>query len=186
MISALTGTIVAHDGRSVDLDVHGVTFHLFVVPRAIEGWPLQSTQTIATYLHVREDALELFGFIDTRERKLFERLLTVSGVGPRLALSVLSAGSVNDLEAAIDRGDATLLMKVSGVGTKTAQRIVLDLRGKLVDDMSGDTALSSTIDALVHLGYSSREAREAARETSTELRVEDRVRAALKRLGRKT
>lgn len=186
MISALRGTIVAHDERTVSLDVHGVVFSLFVVPRTMENWPLQSVQTISTYLHVREDALELYGFSDVRERRLFERLLSVSGVGPRLALAVLSAGSANDLESAIDRGDATLLIKVSGVGTKTAQRIVLDLRGKLVDDLGGDTALSSTIDALIHLGYSAREARDAARETSAELRVEDRVRAALKRLGRKT
>lgn len=185
MISALTGKIVGHDERSVAVDVQGVTFQLFAVARAIEAWPLNSTQTIATYLHVREDALELFGFADQRERHLFERLLTVSGVGPRLALAVLSAGSVHDLEAAIDRGDPSLLMKVSGVGTKTAQRIVLDLRGKLVDASDGDTALSATIDALVHLGYSAREAREAARQTSAELRVEDRVRAALQRLGRK-
>ena len=185
MIAALTGKVVARDERSVALDVHGVTFRVFIVPRTESELTLDSTLTLQTFLHVREDAMELYGFIDEAERRLFERLISVSGVGPRLALAVLSAGSVSDLEAAIERGDADILMKVSGVGTKTAQRIVIDLRGKLMDGLAGDTALSAVIDALIGLGYSAREAREAANATPAEDKIENRVRGALRRLGRK-
>lgn len=128
MIAALTGTVVMSDDRSITLDVHGVAFRLFIVPRRDPAFPIGTSQTVQTFLHVREDALELYGFPDHAERQLFERLVSVSGVGPRLALAVLSAGSVADLEAAIEGGNAELLMKVSGVGTKTAQRIVIDLR----------------------------------------------------------
>lgn len=185
MIAALRGTIIGQDDRSVLLDVHGVTFRIQVVPRETSHWAVGSEQQIQTVLHVREDAMELFGFPTHEERRLFERLVSVSGVGPRLALAVLSAGSVQDLEAAIERGDATLLTKVSGVGTKTAQRIVVDLRGKLSLAADGDTTLSSVIDALVGLGYSSREAREAAMNTVPEATPEERVRQALRRLGKK-
>jgi len=184
MIAALRGTVIGFDDRSVLLDVHGVTFRIQVVPRAERQWSVGSEQHIQTVLHVREDAMELFGFPTQAERRLFERLVSVSGVGPRLALAVLSAGSVSDLESAIERGDAALLTKVSGVGTKTAQRIVVDLRGKLSLDGEGDTSLSSVIDALVGLGYSPREARDAATATVPDAAAEDRVRQALRRLGK--
>ncbi len=184
MIAALTGQICGFDGRAISLDVHGVVFRLFVVIRQDQPFVIGATQTVSTYLHVREDAMELFGFVNEAERRLFEKLLSVSGVGPRLALSVMAAGSVADLEAAIERGDAAVLTKVSGVGNKTAQRIVVDLRGKLASDFTDDTALSSVIDALVGLGYSAREAREAAAATAPDVSPEERLRLALRRLGK--
>lgn len=185
MIASLTGTVVAHDERSLTLDVHGVAFRLFVVPRTKERFPAGTTATVPTHLHVREDALELYGFGSKAEQRLFERLLSVSGVGPKMALSVLSAASVEDLEAAIERGDANVLKKVSGVGTKTAERIIVDLRGKLSTlHNAEDTALSTVIDALIQLGYSSREARDAAIGTPPEATVEVRIKAALQRMGK--
>jgi len=166
--------------------VHGVTFKINIIPGRADKFVAGQDKKVMTFLNVREDALELFGFDSPAELSLFERLLTVSGVGPRLALGVLSAGQVSDLENAIDRGDAALLTKVSGVGTKTAERIIVDLRGKLNDlHDAGDTDLSAIIDALIGLGYSAREARDAARLTAAEESVENRIRAALKQLGRK-
>ncbi len=183
MIAAMTGLVRSFDGRSLHLDVHGIVFRLFVVPRSESAFVIGSTSTVSTYLHVREDAMELFGFVNDAECRFFEKLLSVSGVGPKLALSVMAAGSVADLEVAIERGDAAMLTKVSGVGNKTAQRIVVDLRGKLADLPTDDTALSSVIDALVGLGYSAREAREAAAATPADATSEVRLRAALRRLG---
>lgn len=185
MLASLTGRVAAHDERSLTIDVHGVGYRLFVLPRTIEQNPVGSDITIATHLHVREDALELYGFGSTAEQHLFEKLLTVSGVGPKMALGVLSAASVSDLEAAIEAGQASLLTKVSGVGNKTAERIIVDLKGKLVREGDyRDSALGTVVDALVGLGYSAREAREAANATSADLPAEQRVKQALKRIGR--
>lgn len=185
MIASLTGTISARDDKSFVIDVHGVGLRVFALTRTLELHPPQTPVTVYTHLNVREDALELYGFATAGELRLFERLLSVSGVGPKVALGVLSAASVTDLEAAIERGEAKVLTKVSGVGTKTAERIIVDLRGKLSDIQTiDDTSLSSVIDALVALGYTNREAREAATATSAGQPVEARVKAALRQIGK--
>lgn len=186
MISSLTGTVVARDERSLHLDVHGVGFRLFVGPKTLERFPVGQTATLTTHLHVREDALELYGFGSVGEQRLFEKLITVSGVGPKVAMAVLAAASVEDIEAAIERGQAGVLTKVSGVGTKTAERIIVDLKGKLASlGQFDDTSLSSVIDALQNLGYTSKEARDVAAATEANQPVEERIRQALQRSGRK-
>lgn len=185
MIASLTGRVTGYDDRSLTLDVHGVGFRIFVLSRLEEQFPVGSTATLMTHLHVREDALELYGFAEAGELRLFDKLLTVSGVGPRMALGVLSAASVTDLENAIEQGQSSILTKVSGVGKKTAERIIVDLRGKLAgDEALSDHSLSAVMDALISLGYNQREAREAAAATSAELSMEERIKAALKRMGR--
>lgn len=185
MIASLTGQVIQHDERGIVLDVHGVGFRIFTLPKVQADIPVGQSITVQTHLHVREDAMELYGFTEHAEVRLFEKLLTVSGVGPRMALGVLSAASVTDLETAIERGQSSILTKVSGVGKKTAERIIVDLRGKLEsEDVIDDQSLSAVIDALVSLGYSSREAREVANATSPDLTVEERIKAALKRMGR--
>jgi Holliday junction DNA helicase RuvA len=184
MLASLHGRVTAQDERSVTIDVNGVGFRVFVLPRTLEQFPVGSEATLMTHLHVREDAMELYGFAKTEEKRLFEKLLTVSGVGPRVALGVLSAASVSELEAAIERGQSAILTKVSGVGTKTAERIIVDLKGKLVrDDVAGDSAMGTVIDALMNLGYSAKEAREAATKTSADLPIAQRVKQALKHVG---
>ncbi len=183
MIAHLTGRVVSRDSRTVVVDVHGVGFRLFMVPRELERLTMGDEITISAHLHVREDALELYGFGSIQEQQLFEKLLTVSGVGPKMAMAVLSAASVSDIEQAIERGQAAVLTAVSGVGTKTAERIIVDLRGKLQRDEAADDALSGVIGALVNLGYSAKEAREAAAASTTGT-VEERIKGALKRLGR--
>ncbi len=186
MLALLSGTVSARDERSLTLDVHGVGFRIFVSPKTIEHFPVGRAATLNTHLHVREDALELYGFATVQEQRLFEKLLTVSGVGPRVAMAVLAAASVDDLEAAIERGQANVLTKVSGVGTKTAERIIVDLKGKLTGGgQTDDTSLSSVIDALINLGYSNKEAREAAAGTAAAASVEERIKQALQRSGKK-
>lgn len=185
MLAALTGRVIAQDERSLTVDVHGVGFRVFALPRTISATPVGSETTLSTHLHVREDALELYGFTLAEEQRMFERLLTVSGVGPKVALAVLSAASVSDLEVAIETGQSGLLTKVSGVGTKTAERIIVDLKGKLNrGGAADDSDLGLVIDALVGLGYSSREARDAAVTTAPDGSVADRVQQALRQLGR--
>ncbi len=185
MIASLSGTVAARDEKSVVLDVHGVGLRVFVLPRTLAKLPPQTATTLLTHLNVREDALDLYGFATAGELRLFERLLSVSGVGPKVALGVLSAASASDLETAIERGDSKVLTKVSGVGTKTAERIIVDLRGKLTDiQTTDDSSLSSVIDALVSLGYTSREAREAAVATPADQTVAARVKTALRQIGR--
>lgn len=185
MIASLTGSISARDERSVVIDLHGVGLRVFCLPRGIEQCVPGSSVTLHTHLHVREDAMELFGFLAPNELRLFEKLLTVSGVGPRVALGVLSAASVTELENAIARGDASVLTNVSGVGTKTAQRIIVDLRGKLESfDVTGDDGIASIMEALTQLGYSAKEARDAASATTADGTLEQRLKEALRKLGR--
>lgn len=185
MIASLRGQVTARDERTLTIDVHGIGWQVFVAPKTLERYPVGSHITLTTHLQVREDAMELYGFTSPKEQRLFEKLITVSGVGPKVAMAILAAASVDDLEAAIERGQAEVLTKVSGVGTKTAERIMVDLKGKLASlGQTGDTALSSVIDALVGLGYSPKEAREAAVSTSNAAAVEERIKQALKRSGR--
>lgn len=184
MIVSLTGVVAGRDDRSITLDVHGVGFRVFVHTGALQSIELQSNLTVVTHMRIREDAMELYGFLKLPELKLFEKLLTVSGVGPKMALGVLSAAGVEDLQQAIDQGRSSVLTKVSGVGKKTAERIIVDLRGKLEEEPDrGDHDLSAVIDALSSLGYNAREAREAAVATPAHLTVEERIRAALKRMA---
>lgn len=185
MIASITGSVTTRDEKLLVIDVHGVGLRVFALARTIELNPPGTTVTLMTHLNVREDALDLYGFAVAKELRLFERLLSVSGVGPKVALGVLSAASVSDLEVAIERGNAKVLTKVSGIGTKTAERIIVDLRGKLSEMLSiDDMALSSVMDALVALGYTSREAREAAAATSADQPLEARIKTALRQMGR--
>jgi len=185
MIAALTGRVTGRDERSLVLEVHGLAFRVFTIPRTIDQFSPGTEAKIITHLHVREDAVELYGFALASEQQLFEKLLTVSGVGPKVALGVLSAASVEDIEAAIAHGHPELLTKVSGVGKKTAERIIVDLRGKIERGLDEtDNTLASVIQALINLGYSAKEAREAAAATAATLKVEERIKSALQRLGR--
>ncbi|MBI3963930.1 MAG: Holliday junction branch migration protein RuvA, partial [Candidatus Kerfeldbacteria bacterium] len=154
--------------------------------RATVGSPLE----LFTYQYMREDAIELYGFREMDELLLFEQIIGVSGVGPKLGLGVLSLASVPKLKAAIANGDAAQLTKVSGIGKKTAERIIVDLREK----MGGEGGLPQlhaedvdAIDVLMRLGYTQVEAREAIRHLPEDVHgTEERVRAALASLGRKS
>ena len=184
MIAFLNGRVAARDERSLTLDVHGVGFRVFVLPKEREAHQIDEQITLLTFLYVRDEMMELYGFSRPTEERMFQQLLSVSGVGPKMALAVMSSADVDDLQEAIDKGEPSVLTGVSGVGTKTAQRIIIDLRGKLNLNADGDSAVSEIIDALTHLGYSSREAREAAAKTTPSDSAEDRIKAALKYLGR--
>ena len=146
--------------------------------------------TVETYLHVREDALQLYGFADTEERELFVHLLTVSGVGPKVALAVVSGSPPGELRRAIALGDHARFQAIPGIGKKTAERIVLELKEKLgAVSEAGLTSVSDAPghlvarDALVELGYTVLDAERALAEIDPDLSPEERVKLALRGAG---
>jgi Holliday junction DNA helicase RuvA len=146
---------------------------------------LEKGASVKFYTHqvVREDSAELFGFATMQELEFFWRLISVTGVGPKMALHLLALGPIEDIGRAIDRGDIDYLSSASGVGKKTAQRLVLDLRGKLVSEGSGEG--SDLASALENLGYPRAKAHEAARSVGVEGTMEERLKAALKLMSRR-
>ena len=140
-----------------------------------------------THLHVREDMLDLYGFLDRTELEFFEMLIGVSGIGPKGALAVLGIAPIETLRKAIGTGDTSYLTKISGIGKKTAEKIVLELRDKIKDEKS-DGSLESEIDALEalkSLGYSQGQAREALKKVKTDSDVNSKIKEALKFLSNK-
>ena len=186
MISRLRGKPVAHDAEGLVLDVGGVGYRVHATPSAIRKADGADETVVETHLHVREDALQLYGFADVAERELFTRLLGVSGIGPKVALAVVSSAPPGDLWRAIANRDAARFQAIPGIGKKTAERIVLELEGSLADaiEPNGGGANAGGLverDALVELGYSVVEAEQALSRIDPELAPEERVREALRR-----
>ncbi|HWO93745.1 MAG TPA: Holliday junction branch migration protein RuvA [Dehalococcoidia bacterium] len=183
-IAQLEGTVVEAGSDGVVLMVGGVGYGLQVPAHALARLRPGSVATFHTYLVAREDGMTLFGFLTPEERKAFAGLLTVSGIGPKAALTVLSAMSPRDLAAAVAAGDLDALRRLPGIGPKTAARMVLELRGTL-DGTGALASLQSADDdallALLALGYSAEEASRALDGAGGD--VEERVRAALLRMG---
>jgi holliday junction DNA helicase RuvA len=182
MIASVRGRVVARRLDSVVLDVNGVGYLVQTTRRA-----LQKAQggevSLDTYLHVREDALQLYGFAEPAERELFELFLSVSGVGPKVAIAILSGSTPTDLRRAIALADETRFVAIPGIGKKTAQRIVLELKEKLGPvDLGSESPAQELVarDALVELGYSVPEAERALAAVDPELPPEERVRQALR------
>jgi len=186
MIARLRGKPVASTPEGLVLDVNGVGYLVNATPGVLRRGEGGGELAVETYLHVREDALQLYGFADRAERELFVQLLTVSGIGPKVALAVVSGSPADELRRAIARGDSARFQAIPGIGKKTAERIVLELKEKLADGVpvaaasSGDAHVVAR-DALVELGYSVLDAERALADVDEELPPEERVRLALKR-----
>ena len=131
MISSLRGNVVARMLDGVVLDVNGVGYRVQTTLRALRKAQARGEVTLDTYLHVREDALQLYGFAEPAERELFEHFLSVSGVGPKVALAILSGSTPADLRRAIALEDTTRFVAIPGIGKKTAERVVLELKEKI-------------------------------------------------------
>lgn len=191
MIAMLTGVVVEKSGDACILDVAGVGFRLVMSTASLSALPAEGERaTVHTHLHVREDELSLFGFDDAEEKRLFEQLIAVSGIGPKVALAVLSALSPGSLVTAIATEDVALLSSVPGVGKKTAQRICLELKDKLgapeelgtAIGRGTSTASDEALQALLGMGFSSAEA-SAALRACDDGDVESLLKAALRQLG---
>jgi Holliday junction DNA helicase RuvA len=183
MIARLRGTAAARVGERLVVDVGGVGYALAVTPTAQRLAERGGEVTLETYLHVREDALQLYGFADAAERELFEHLLAVSGVGPKVALAIVSGSRPADLRRAIALEDTARFEAIPGIGKKTAQRVVLELKEKLgsvAPAPEPEPGRLGARDALVELGYSIVEAERALAEVDETLPVEEQVRRALR------
>lgn len=186
MISRLRGRSVGLTADGLVLEVGGVGFRLHATPSAVRSAADADEAVLQTYLHVRDDALQLFGFATGDERELFEQLLSVSGVGPKVALAIVSAYSPAELQGAISREDAALLVSIPGIGKKLAQRVVLELKERITElavglDTSGEGTDQHVLarDALVGLGFTVAEAEQRLKAVDDDLPVEDRVKEAL-------
>ncbi len=191
MISFLRGKIISKSLNYIILDVHDIGYQVFVGENFLNE--LKINAEIEIYLHhrIKEDASDLYGFKTLADLEMFELLLTVSGVGPKSALGALSIASADDVKESVIRGDAGLLNKVAGIGKKTAERIVLELKNKVVRN-GGETATvnslnfgSDEIDALMSLGYSLSEARNVLNAVDPKITDSgERLKEALKKAGK--
>jgi Holliday junction DNA helicase RuvA len=195
MIARLHGTLVAKGPQHVVLDVHGVGYGVSIPLSTFYRLPDEGAElSLLVHTHVREDAISLFGFLTADEKNLFERLIAVSGVGPKLALAILSGIEPPDLVQALRSGDVARLVRIPGVGRKTAERLVLELRDKLPPPEQGPTRATASasgaredlLAALTHLGYSRPEAERAlvrAQEDQPDGRFEALLRRSLQVLS---
>jgi Holliday junction DNA helicase RuvA len=198
MIGRLTGTLLEKNPPQILVDVHGVGYELDVPMSTFYGLPAAGSRvSLHTHFAVREDGHFLYGFATEEERTAFRQLLKVSGVGARMALAVLSGLSVNDLAQAVALQEAGRLVKIPGIGKKTAERLLLELRDKLGKALPGlagarlgaapaiaPDARSDILNALLALGYSEREALGAMKGLAEDAGVADGIRQALKLLSK--
>lgn len=178
MIGSLRGRLAVKDIDEVLVDVHGVGYRVAIPLSTYENLPAEGDEvTLLTHLHVREDELSLYGFASPRERRLFEILIGVSGIGPRLALHVLSRLTPDRFVGAISRGDLTTLTGISGVGKKTAERMILELKDKVADMVEVETAErgavltaggEDAVKALIALGIRRAQAEQAVQRSLAE------------------
>ncbi|TMM09297.1 MAG: Holliday junction branch migration protein RuvA [Actinobacteria bacterium] len=182
MIARLRGKAVASTPEGLVLDVGGVGYLVAATPAAVRKASGAEEVTLETYMVVREDALQLFGFAERSERELFVQLLTVNGVGPKVALAIVSGSPAEELRRAIAREDTARFVAIPGIGKKTAERIVLELKEKVgATDASAPAGDLVARDALVELGWTLLDAERALQDVDESLPVEEQVRLALRR-----
>ncbi len=191
MISYIEGKIIFRGEKFIIIKTGGIGFKVFVLPDLnLENEEIK----LFTYLNVKEDALTLYGFLDYKELELFELLISISGIGPKAGLGILSLADTETIKVAIVKNDASVLTRVSGIGKKTAERVILELKNKILISDIGDledkskeiSEHSDAIDALISLGYNAGEAKNALSRISPEVKdVGERVRMALREMGKK-
>ena len=181
MITQLTGTIIDRISNLVTLDVQGVGYGVTVTDRTLARISEGEKTTFYIAENIKEDHFELYGFLDRAEREMYVRLNAVTGVGPKATMAILSAHSVRDIEQAIATANTTVFSNVSGIGKKTASRIILELKGKLEVGRTVGVKDDPAYMALVALGYSARDAEQAVLTIPTDVEgVDARVKAALR------
>lgn len=196
MIGYLAGKIVSKKPAQILLDVNGVGYQLNISINTFEKLPDEGqTASIFTYLAVREDSLTLYGFSSESEKHMFELLIGVNGIGPKLAQGVLSGIQIDDLKHALKSGDLSRLIAVPGVGRKTAERMLLDLREKVDNVVTGEKGTAAlpykikedAVSALTTLGYNQKLAERAVRDVlmvNPSIQIEDLIRQALTQLNK--
>ena len=191
MIGKLTGTLLEKNPPEVLVDCAGVGYEVQVPMSTFYNLPANGAKVaLLTHFVVREDAQLLFGFGTARERQTFRELIKITGIGPRMALAVLSGMSIDDLADAVSQQQAGRLVKVPGIGKKTAERLLLELKGKMApvlatpDWSAVSDAQTDILQALIALGYSDKEAQLALKALPTDVSVSEGIKQALKALAR--
>lgn len=190
MIGRLTGILLEKNPPQVLIDVHGVGYDVDVPMSTFYNLPANGEKlTLLTHFVVREDGQYLYGFASEAERFAFRQLIKISGIGARMALAVLSGLSVNDLAQAIARQEVGRLVKVPGIGKKTAERLLLELKGKLADalptsSLAVEDSQHDILNALLALGYNDREAAAAMKPLAAGISTSDGIRQALRHLSK--
>jgi len=190
MIGRITGTLAEKNPPQLLVDCNGLGYEVSVPMSTFYHLPaLGERLTLLTHFVVREDAQLLYGFLTAGERATFRELLKISGIGPRTALAVLSGLSVAELAQAVATQQATRLTKVPGIGKKTAERLLLELKGKLAPDLGAPTSVASDaqadiVQALISLGYNEREAGAALKALPPDVGVAEGIKLALKALSK--
>ncbi len=189
MIAQLTGSPKVVNEDKLIINVDGVGYGVLAPPQVITTARNSNEMTLLTYLAVSDDALDLYGFDTPAQKSLFQHLLDVSGVGPKSALGILSVADAPTITSAIASEDTSYLTKVSGIGKKTAEKVILELKDRFSDVSTEESKQAreesgEAIEALLALGYSKRQARDAVAEIDSEIETtEKKVKAALKQLG---
>src|SRR3989338_2706970 len=188
MIGSIKGKILLKTEKYLIVETAGVGYKINISPDVLSKVNTKDKEFFFfIHTHVREDLFDLYGFLERQELEFFEMLINVSGIGPRGALSILGIASLDTLRKAISTGDTAYLTKISGIGRKTAEKIVVELRDKMGEEKSG-TSLQGELDvmeALKSLGYSQNEIREALKKVDPKSDVNMKIRETLKMLGRK-
>jgi Holliday junction DNA helicase RuvA len=192
MIGSIKGKIILKREKFLIVETAGVGYKINMSPETLSKTKKTGDEiSLWIHTHVREESFDLYGFLDYQELEFFEMLIGVSGIGPRGALAILGIASIDTLRKAIGTGDTSYLTKISGIGKKTAEKIVIELRDKIADGMineKGGSSLQEELDALEalkSLGYSQNEAREALQKVSPDTNTNTKIREALKILGGK-
>ena len=185
MIGSIKGKIQHKGSNFLIIETHGIGYKVFVTPPQHFESKLGEDKSLVIHTYVREDQITLYGFPTLSELEFFELLLTVSGVGPKSALGIMSVSSLDMIKSAIASGDAGLFKKVSGIGTKTAERVIVELREKL-KAQGNATPLAQeqteALEALMALGYKEQQAREALKDIPETKTIQDKIKLALKAL----
>ena len=191
MIGFLNGEVIARDDPYIVIDVSGVGYRVVVANGILSNISKNTKVKLFIYTHVREDAIQLYGFLDSLDLKLFENLISVSGVGPKTAMNIFSIGGREEIIKAIITGDVSFFVGVPRLGNKNAQKIIIELKSKLgsIEDLDltkiDVKENSEVIAALRQFGFSSREALEAIKSIKEKnLTIEEKIRLALKELGK--
>jgi holliday junction DNA helicase RuvA len=190
MIAKITGKIEYFRDNYIVVDVSGVGYKIYVTEFAMGHIAGKAEISLFTHTYVREDTLSLYGFLTLAELEMFELLISISGIGPKAAIGILSIAEPKTIRTAVISGDSSILTRVSGVGKKTAERVILELKNRITqlpgEDGGSAKADSEAIEALISLGYTNAQSRGALKSVPESVKdVSERVRAALKSLGKK-
>ncbi|MCB9806058.1 Holliday junction branch migration protein RuvA [Candidatus Nomurabacteria bacterium] len=187
MIAKITGKVDEVDLGSIIVDVSGIGYKVFVTNSLLSSLKVDNPISLFTYFAVRENSQDLYGFQNKEEKNFFELLLSISGIGPKSALGILNTAPIETIKEGVASGDASHLTKVSGIGRKSAEKIIVELKDKLgtIEGQEGGNLSGSgmAIEALTSLGYSERDARSVIQKIDKNLSTEEMIKEALRQLG---